>query len=163
MLIECELDHLDVWAARTARWCEMGMSFKEFKDICSIWRIKSTLKKGLRVKLQFRQSWNSVLDTVGIPTGLRVRMRNRERCVNCWHRMWAGSPKCLSCEDGRWWGKGMTFKRFKDICTDSAAFEESESKSIKDIDQRYLQFRRMQFRRIRNNFADDKFMLVFEL
>jgi len=38
------------------------------------------IEKGLRVELQFLQSWNSKLDAVGISTGLRVRMRNRERC-----------------------------------------------------------------------------------
>ena len=65
---------------------EDGSLVRKWNDFQAIQRYLQHLKnqidieKGLRVKLQFLQSWNSKLDTVGIPTGLRVRMRNRELC-----------------------------------------------------------------------------------
>ncbi len=56
------------------------------------------IEKGLRLELQFLQSWNSKLDTVGISTGLRVRMRNSVKCI---HKLCAGPPRCLSWKDGK--------------------------------------------------------------
>ncbi len=109
-------------------WCGKGMTFKRIKDICSIRKIKSILKKGLRVKLQFWQSWNSNLDTVGIPAHWEWGCV-LENAVKCSHRMWAASPRCLGGEDDCWWGKGTTFRRIKDIC--------SIRRIRKQIDQRY--------------------------
>ena len=64
--------------------------------------------------------------------------------------VWAGE------RTARWCGKGMIFKRFKDIC--SIRTWRIRKKSIKYIDRRYLQHWR-----IRNNFADDKCMPMLNI
>jgi hypothetical protein len=91
---ECEIEN-DVkylhrmWAGSPrCLSCEDGSLVRKGNDFKTIqtWRYlqhsrnQIDIEKGMRVKLQFLQSWNSKLDTIGISTGFRVRMRNRERC-----------------------------------------------------------------------------------
>ena len=114
-------------------------------DIHSI-QSKSTLKKPWR-------DWEWNFYTVGIPTGLRVRMRNRVRCeMRTWNVSWITSMfkrgrGRLVCAEREWYSNGSKMQHSK-----------NQKKSIKYIDPRYLQNWR-----IGNNFADDEFMPMLNI
>lgn len=105
---------------------------------------KSTLKKPWR-------DWEWNFYTVGIPTGLRVRMWNKVRCdMRTWNVSWITSMF----ERGRGRLVGAEREWYSNDSKISTAFEESEKNqsniSIEDW-------------RIRNNFADDKCMPMLNI